>query len=288
MSSLPKRLVGQFVRKSANEEQNVESASTFPKVIDLNVGGVHFTTSLSTLRKYEDSMLAAMFSGRHNVVKDASGCYFIDSDGTYFGHVLNFLRRGQLPPLDVSKQVYLEAQYFGIEPLASKLRETPPIIGESRRQHFLGQFPNYFQTVETLIRLAKETEHPLKSSTVLICLYRKELVGYSRPHKQARYLKMSSEDLEKGRKLFNVDIHVATHDCKEGHAGVNLGPWEVEVEEKEVFKVMLQDLRKRGYSVRESSEAKLEVGKCQWSHEFGQMAKVSCGKHLYGVVFEWW
>jgi hypothetical protein len=50
----------------------------------LNVGGYIFTTSLSTLQKYEDSMLAVMFSGRHDIVKDENGHYFIDRDGKYF------------------------------------------------------------------------------------------------------------------------------------------------------------------------------------------------------------
>lgn len=57
----------------------------FPEVISLNVGGTYFTTRLSTLRRYEDTMLAAMFSGRHYIPRDADGRYFIDRDGAYFG-----------------------------------------------------------------------------------------------------------------------------------------------------------------------------------------------------------
>ncbi|PKU30236.1 hypothetical protein llap_19459 [Limosa lapponica baueri] len=57
----------------------------FPEVVPLNVGGMYFTTRLSTLRRYEDTMLAAMFSGRHYIPTDAEGRYFIDRDGTYFG-----------------------------------------------------------------------------------------------------------------------------------------------------------------------------------------------------------
>ena len=59
----------------------------FPEVVPLNVGGMYFTTRLSTLRRYEDTMLAAMFSGRHYIPTDAEGRYFIDRDGTYFGYV---------------------------------------------------------------------------------------------------------------------------------------------------------------------------------------------------------
>ncbi|KAJ7308996.1 hypothetical protein JRQ81_008280 [Phrynocephalus forsythii] len=57
----------------------------FPEVVPLNVGGLHFTTRLSTLRRHEDTMLAAMFSGRHYIPTDAEGRYFIDRDGTFFG-----------------------------------------------------------------------------------------------------------------------------------------------------------------------------------------------------------
>ncbi|XP_047389570.1 BTB/POZ domain-containing protein KCTD7 isoform X2 [Sciurus carolinensis] len=57
----------------------------FPEVVPLNIGGAHFTTRLSTLRRYEDTMLAAMFSGRHYIPTDSEGRYFIDRDGTHFG-----------------------------------------------------------------------------------------------------------------------------------------------------------------------------------------------------------
>ena len=50
----------------------------FPNVINLNVGGKKFATRLSTLRKYPDSMLAVMFSGRHEVETDQDNNYFID------------------------------------------------------------------------------------------------------------------------------------------------------------------------------------------------------------------
>ena len=63
---------------------NIKILFQFPNVISLNVGGYIFTTSLSTLLKYEDSMLAVMFSGRHDIVKDENGHYFIDRDGKYF------------------------------------------------------------------------------------------------------------------------------------------------------------------------------------------------------------
>jgi hypothetical protein len=66
-----------------------------PPIINLNVGGYFFTTRLSTLRKYEDSMLAAMFSERYKVDKDKDGNYFLDMDGTYPN---NLEQNFELPP----------------------------------------------------------------------------------------------------------------------------------------------------------------------------------------------
>ncbi|XP_048255262.1 BTB/POZ domain-containing protein KCTD7-like [Haliotis rufescens] len=96
----------------------------FPAVIDLNVGGRHLTTCLSTLTKYPDSMLAGMFSGRHPVAKDKDGRYFIDVDGDVFVHVLNFLRFETVPPVKRAKEVRKYAEYFG-------LRYLPKAISES-------------------------------------------------------------------------------------------------------------------------------------------------------------
>ena len=57
----------------------------FKKHIKLNVGGQIFKTSIATLLKDPDSMLAAMFSERFDVKPDEEdGAYFIDRDGTYF------------------------------------------------------------------------------------------------------------------------------------------------------------------------------------------------------------
>ena len=74
---------------------NSEDSGGFPKIVRLSVGGVHFATSIDTLTRGDpDSMLAAMFSGRHNVQKDEDGRYFIDRDGTHFRYILNYLRDG--------------------------------------------------------------------------------------------------------------------------------------------------------------------------------------------------
>ena len=60
--------------------------------ITLDIGGQIYSTSKATLCAKKDSLLATMFSGRHELVKSENGAYFIDADGTYFGIILNYLR----------------------------------------------------------------------------------------------------------------------------------------------------------------------------------------------------
>lgn len=57
----------------------------FGSTVKLNVGGKMYKTTLSTLRRDPDSMLCAMFSGRHELKADEEdGAYFIDRDGELF------------------------------------------------------------------------------------------------------------------------------------------------------------------------------------------------------------
>ncbi|KAJ1627309.1 BTB/POZ protein [Pavlovales sp. CCMP2436] len=70
----------------------------FKHRVKLNVGGMLFETSLSTLQYFPDSMLGTMFSGREGieVPTDEQGYVFIDRDGTHFRTILNFLRTGKV------------------------------------------------------------------------------------------------------------------------------------------------------------------------------------------------
>jgi len=54
------------------------------ELVSLNVGGCVYSTSLSTLQRYSDSMLGAMFGGDLPTVRDTHGNYFIDRDGPLF------------------------------------------------------------------------------------------------------------------------------------------------------------------------------------------------------------
>ena len=96
----------------------------FPQVIDLNVGGSTYTTSLETLTSVPDSLLGQMFSEPSKLPpppKDSSGRYFLDRDGQLFRFVLDFLRAQKLAlPENFAEceRLKLEADHFRLPQLA--------------------------------------------------------------------------------------------------------------------------------------------------------------------------
>lgn len=95
---------------------------SFQGVVKLNVGGRMYMTSVYTLSRDQNSMLAALVSGRHPVPQQPDGSYFIDRDGTHFRYVLNYLRgdRGtdSLPETWTDQhQLLKEAKYYRLEGL---------------------------------------------------------------------------------------------------------------------------------------------------------------------------
>ena len=105
--------------------------SQFSSIINLNVGGRHVTTSLSTLKKEPHSHLAAMFSGHGPVSMDSEGRYFIDVDPDVFSHILNYLRVNLLPPADKALAVYKFAIQLGLTSLSEKLSSYAQVNGEN-------------------------------------------------------------------------------------------------------------------------------------------------------------
>ena len=114
------------------EEQEVIDAISkkldqvhFSSTVKLNVGGQHFTTSVQTLTKDPNSMLAAMFSGRFDMKPSEDGSFFIDRDGTHFRFILNFLRTGKLTLPEGAtfiKELEEEAEFYQIQGLIDALR----------------------------------------------------------------------------------------------------------------------------------------------------------------------
>lgn len=103
--------------------------------IQLDIGGHKYTTSLSTLQKDSHSMLAAMFSGRHKLVTESDGSYFLDRDGTHFRYILNYLRDDfqveTFPSDEVTlREIQNEARYYQllelVEAIEQLLNPPPP------------------------------------------------------------------------------------------------------------------------------------------------------------------
>ena len=108
----------------------------FPSIVNLNVGGQHFTTSLQTLTRDPNSMLAAMFSGRHKLETTEDGSFFIDRDGTYFRFILNYLRNGELilpEGATFPEELETEARFYQVQGLLDELKavKTLKVLEES-------------------------------------------------------------------------------------------------------------------------------------------------------------
>jgi len=102
------------------QDEGVSLQLTSARQVKLDVGGFKFSTTLTTLTADPNSMLAAMFSGRFQVEKNEEGCIFIDRDGQYFHHILNWLRNGYIPHIDApaeKESVLIEARYYQINSL---------------------------------------------------------------------------------------------------------------------------------------------------------------------------
>ncbi|XP_041094297.1 BTB/POZ domain-containing protein KCTD21-like [Polyodon spathula] len=103
---------------------NNPDKTEFRDPISLNVGGQVYTTTLSTLTRFEDSMLGAMFRGNLPLLRDRKGNYVIDRDGKVFRHILNYLRSSSLDlPQDFNEMQLLkrEADFYQIGPLLDEL-----------------------------------------------------------------------------------------------------------------------------------------------------------------------
>jgi len=117
------------------EQESIDSMSKkldcvhFSSTVKLNVGGQHFTTSVQTLRKDPNSMLAVMFSGKFDIKPSEDGTFFIDRDGTYFRFILNYLRNGELilpEGATFLKELEAEAKFYQIQGILDELKAKPP------------------------------------------------------------------------------------------------------------------------------------------------------------------
>lgn len=108
---------------------DIRSVFRFQGRIRLDIGGNIFTTSRLTLTQDPESMLAAMFSGRHNICLETDGTVFIDRDGTHFRYILNYLRDGRLNTdglprnRQVLRELRNEATYYQLHSLLQEIEK---------------------------------------------------------------------------------------------------------------------------------------------------------------------
>ncbi|EGG21796.1 BTB/POZ domain-containing protein [Cavenderia fasciculata] len=110
-------------------DQQASSLINRKGMIKLNVGGVLYYTSVSTLCTDPTSMFSLMFSGRFPIQREEDGSVFIDRDGRYFHYILNWLRNNSLPPIidELEKQyVLVEARFYLITGLVDHLSTPVP------------------------------------------------------------------------------------------------------------------------------------------------------------------
>ena len=114
-----------------HEQESIDAMSKkldqfhFSSIVKLNVGGQHFTTSVQTLKKDPNSMLATLFSGKFEMKPSEDGSFFIDRDGTYFRFILNYLRSGELILPDSAtflKELETEAKFYHLRGILDELQ----------------------------------------------------------------------------------------------------------------------------------------------------------------------
>lgn len=110
-------------------------------VVELNVGGIFYTTALATLTKHPDSHLASIFQEKvPNLEKDAKGKYFLDRDGVLFRYILDFLRDEDLVLPEGFKErerLRREASFYRLSGLEKAIEEqaSRPSSLSSKRGH---------------------------------------------------------------------------------------------------------------------------------------------------------
>uniref|UniRef100_A0A0D9VPR1 BTB domain-containing protein n=1 Tax=Leersia perrieri TaxID=77586 RepID=A0A0D9VPR1_9ORYZ len=125
----PTQIDPSLLRDSSTRRPVMESPepSSSSSPVLLNIGGKQYATTIETLTQREpNSMLAAMFSGRHTLPRHPdTGMVFVDRDGKHFRHVLNWLRDGAVPAMSESEyqQLLREAEYYQLLGLADCLNE---------------------------------------------------------------------------------------------------------------------------------------------------------------------
>jgi hypothetical protein len=104
-----------------------------------------------------------MFSGRHPLLRDENGCFFIDRNPREFDIILRFLRSGFLswPSNDLEKEcLKVELDYFGID--------EPDLTWMLRTDGF-GGFKQYPYHEDIYLAVSRETDWAVVQSKTFDC-----------------------------------------------------------------------------------------------------------------------
>ncbi|XP_014676298.1 PREDICTED: BTB/POZ domain-containing protein KCTD12-like [Priapulus caudatus] len=103
------------------------ATTDFPTIIELNVGGVFYTTSLKTICNDPDSLLCHMFTGKaKRPLRDGKGKYFIDRDGVLFRYVLDYIRNQRLvlpENFHEKERLRSEAESFKLDSMVASIEK---------------------------------------------------------------------------------------------------------------------------------------------------------------------
>jgi len=188
--------------------------------------------------------------GRHKLDQDKNGCYFIDSNGEYFGYILDFLRHETLPPNDMAIAVYREACYYNLGRLIERLQTTPAVAKQLVKEAHRNQFPDYVTLKQKVIRIAIDNAAVDKIGEVVIHAFRKPFVP------RAPY--------------FNPK-----HECVSDTAHISVGPWDTLADEEALVKCLEADLIDDGFNIKPHEQKR----RCKYYN--GQ----NCQKSICKITF---
>lgn len=114
-------------RKEEVRHKMAGNGCTSRSWIKLNVGGITFLTTKTSLTKEPESFLARLATEDPDLPsdKDENNAYLIDRDPKYFSPILNYLRHGKIIiDQDLSVEgVLAEAEFYNLKSLVQQLQE---------------------------------------------------------------------------------------------------------------------------------------------------------------------